>query len=178
LRIGADSMREAGGMEIRAVRTDIVTLAVDAVINAANAELRRGAGVCGAIFSGAGPELDAACAAIGACDPGDAVVTPGFDLPARWIIHTVGPVWHDGTSGEADLLASCYRRSLEVATEMGARSVAFPAISTGVYGYPPDEAAEIAVGTLRSSPVTVDEITLVAFDDETLERYRSLLEQG
>jgi O-acetyl-ADP-ribose deacetylase len=165
-------------MQIRAVRGDIAILAVDAVVNAANAQLRRGSGVCGAIFAGAGPELDAACAAIGGCDTGDAVVTPGFDLPARWIIHTVGPVWHDGTSGEADLLASCYRRSLEVAAEVGARSMAFPAISTGVYGYPLGEAAEIAVGALRSSPVTVDEITLVAFDDETLQRYRSLLEKG
>jgi O-acetyl-ADP-ribose deacetylase (regulator of RNase III) len=103
------------------------------------------------------------------------VATPGFDLPARWIIHTVGPVWKGGMSDEATLLASCYRRSLEVATELGASSIAFPAISTGVFGYPPGEAAMLAVNTVRSSSTPVEKVLLVAYDDETYDRYLSLL---
>ena len=108
-------------VKIEATRGDITTERVDAIVNAANTALRRGAGVCGAIFAAAGPELDAACAAIGACATGDAVITPGFSLPARWIVHTVGPVWHGGDAGEPALLASCYRRSIEVAREMPER---------------------------------------------------------
>ncbi len=115
-------------------------------MNAANTSLARGGGVCGAIFAAAGPELDAACAALGGCDTGDAKVTPGFGLPARWIVHAVGPVWHGGEAGEAALLASCYRRSIEVAVEVGATvDSAFPAISTGIFGFPKRPAAEIAV---------------------------------
>jgi O-acetyl-ADP-ribose deacetylase (regulator of RNase III) len=162
---------------LEAVRADITALAVDAVVNAANPQLRRGAGVCGAIFAAAGPELDEACAALGGCATGDAVVTPGFALPASWIVHTVGPVWQGGDRGESEALASCYRRSLDVAAEVGATSVALPAISTGVYGYPPAEAAEIAVAAAASHSAELGlDVVLVAFDEETLTRYRALLD--
>lgn len=162
-------------MTLSAVHDDITTLRVDAVVNAANEGLRRGGGVCGAIFAAAGSQLDAACDAIGHCDTGDAVATPGFGLPAGWVIHTVGPVWHGGTHDEAAALASCYRRSLEVADELGARSVAFPAISTGIYGFPADAAATIAVEAVRTADTDVERVLLVAFDLETFERYRRLL---
>jgi O-acetyl-ADP-ribose deacetylase (regulator of RNase III) len=162
-------------MRIEAVRADITTQDVDAIVNAANSALARGAGVCGAIFAAAGPELDAACAALGGCATGDAKLTPGFALPARWIVHTVGPVWHGGTHGEPDALASCYRRSLAVAAEAGARSIAFPAISTGIYGYPKREAAEISVHTLRGLRDDADLVRLVAFDVETYELWSELL---
>jgi len=161
-------------MPVRAFRGDITRLQVDAVVNAANARLARGGGVCGAIFAAAGPELDAACAAIGGCATGDAVLTPGFRLPARFIVHTVGPVWRGGHDGEPELLARCYRRSLEVAREAGAGSIGFPAISTGIFGYPSGAAAEIAVATTRTLAGELD-VRLVAFDDDTYERYSSLL---
>ncbi len=164
-------------MQLQAVQGDITKFDVDAIVNAANTALRRGSGVCGAIFAAAGEELDAACAALGRCETGDAVATAGFNLPAKWIIHTVGPVWKGGMSDEATLLASCYRRSLEVADELGARSVAFPAISTGVFGYPASEAALLAVNTVRSAKTSVERVVLVAFDEETYERYRSLVAQ-
>jgi O-acetyl-ADP-ribose deacetylase (regulator of RNase III) len=163
-------------MPIEAVRGDITTERVDAIVNAANGSLRRGGGVCGAIFAAAGPELDPACAAIGSCATGDAVITPGFALPARWIVHAVGPVWHGGGAGEAALLASCYRRSMEVATHAGATSIAFPAISTGIFGYPPGAAAGIAVETVRAAGETAMELVrLVAFDTQTFDAYRELL---
>jgi O-acetyl-ADP-ribose deacetylase (regulator of RNase III) len=162
-------------MQLEAVRDDITRLAVDAIVNAANGHLARGGGVCGAIFAAAGPDLDGACAAIGGCATGDAVVTPGFRLPARFVVHTVGPVWHGGAAGEPELLASCYRRSVEVARDAGARSIAFPAISTGIFGYPRRAAAEVAVTTLRSCAGELDLVQLVAFDDETLRDYEELL---
>ncbi|MCX7619398.1 MAG: macro domain-containing protein [Acidimicrobiales bacterium] len=163
-------------MVIETWRGDITTLEVDAIVNAANSSLRRGAGVCGAIFAGAGPELDEACAAIGYCAPGDAVVTPGFGLPSRWIVHTVGPVWQGGNAGEDTLLESCYRRSMEAAVAVGARSIAFPAISTGVFGFPPERAACIAVATVKSTSIPeLDRVILVAFDDPTYGYYRRLL---
>lgn len=162
-------------MRIRALKGDITRLEVDAVVNAANSGLRGGGGVDGAIHRAAGPRLLEACREIGGCPTGDARTTPGFDLPASWVIHAVGPVWEGGGSGEAELLASCYRRSLEEADRVGARTVAFPAISTGVYGYPKREAARIAVETLRSTPTQVEEVTLVAFDDETLQLYEEAL---
>ncbi len=155
---------------------DITKLEVDAVVNAANRALSMGGGVDGAIHQAAGvSELSAACATLGGCETGDAKATPGFRLPARWIIHAVGPVWRGGQHGERELLTSCYRRAVEVAGELGARSVAFPAISTGIYGFPPDQAADIAVSTLRGMDTTVDRVVLVAFDPETMRLYRHLL---
>ena len=160
---------------LEAAQGDITREAVDAIVNAANSGLARGGGVCGAIFAAAGPELDGACAELGGCATGDAKATLGFRLPARWIIHAVGPVWHGGDRGEADLLASAYRRSLAVADEIGARSVAFPAISTGIYSYPLGAATEIAVRTCRDADTAVDLIRFVCFDDLTLEAYRDAL---
>ncbi len=160
---------------IEVIQADITTLHVDAIVNAANEALRGGGGVDGAIHRAAGPELLEECRTLGGCDTGDAKATPGFGLPARWVIHTVGPVWRGGSAGEAELLASCYRRSLEVADELGARSVAFPAISTGIYGYPADEAATIAVDTIRSTPTSVELVKLVAFDDRTRQLYEERL---
>lgn len=133
------------GSRMRVVEGDITTLAVDAIVNAANAQLIPGGGVCGAIHRAAGPELAEACRRLGGCAVGDAKITGGFRLKARHVIHAVGPVWQGGDAGEDELLASCYRRSLELAAEHGLRSVAFPAISTGVYGFPPERAAPLAV---------------------------------
>jgi O-acetyl-ADP-ribose deacetylase len=161
-------------MGITYIHGDITAMAVDAIVNAANRALARGAGVCGAIFAAAGPELDQACAALGGCETGDAKLTPGFGLPARYVVHTVGPVWQGGTAREAELLASCYRRSVEVARDAGVRTLAFPAISTGIYGFPSRPAAEIAVATLVEHASDM-EVVLVAFDAETLEAYEALL---
>lgn len=162
-------------MDIETLRADLTTLAVDAIVNAANRTLLGGGGVDGAIHRAAGPELLEACRALGGCEPGDAKATPGFRLPARWVIHTVGPVWRGGNAGERAVLASCYRRSLEVAADLGAAAVAFPAISTGAYGYPPGEAASVAVETLRSVDTDVERAILVAFDEATLRRYQAIL---
>jgi O-acetyl-ADP-ribose deacetylase len=161
---------------LEAAQGDITLEQVDAVVNAANARLAGGGGVDGAIHRAAGAaQLQAACRAIGGCSPGQAVVTDGFALPARFIIHTVGPVWHGGTSGEPETLASCYRAALSRADEMEARSVAFPAISTGVYGYPPDLAAALAVTTVGAADTDVTLVRFVAFDAATLGLYRRLL---
>jgi O-acetyl-ADP-ribose deacetylase len=161
---------------LQAAQGDITAERVDAIVNAANRGLRGGSGVDGAIHLAAGAErLQAACRAIGECPPGHAVVTDGFDLPARFIIHTVGPVWRDGTAGEPETLASCYRNALGVADQVGARSVAFPAISTGVYGYPLGLAAEVAVTTARAADTDVTLVRFIAFDGETLARYVELL---
>ena len=161
---------------VEAVRGDITTLQVDAIVNAANSSLTAGGGVDGAIHAAAGrAQLQEACAELGGCNPGDAKATPGFMLPARFIIHTVGPVWRGGFRGEGEVLASCYRRSLEVADEIGARTVAFPAISTGAYGYPHEAAAKVAVDTVRYSDTAVEKVFLVAIDSDTYELYRRLL---
>jgi O-acetyl-ADP-ribose deacetylase len=163
-------------MRVEAARGDITREAVDAVVNAANTSLLGGGGVDGAIHRAAGPELLRACRDLGGCSTGDARATPGFRLPARWVIHAVGPVWRGGGRGEAAQLASCYRRSLEIADELGARSVAFPAISTGVYGFPSEQAARIAVDTVRSTETAVELVRLVAFDERTHGLYRELLD--
>jgi O-acetyl-ADP-ribose deacetylase (regulator of RNase III) len=163
-------------MRVEAVQGDITQEHVDAIVNAANQALAGGGGVDGAIHRAAGADdLHAACAALGGCATGDAKATPGFGLAARWVIHTVGPRFRDGHHDEPALLTSCYRRSLQVADELGARSVAFPAISTGVYGYPPDEAATIAVDTIRTTSTTVEVVRLVAFDEPTLRLYEERL---
>jgi len=160
---------------LQAVRGDITTATVDAIVNAANTALAPGGGVCGAIFAAAGPALDEACAALGGCATGDAKATPGFALPARWIIHAVGPVWRGGDQREPDLLAAAYRRCLVVADELGARSVAFPAISTGIYGYPLEGATDIAVATVTAAPSSVEQVRFVCFDDRTLAAYQQRL---
>ena len=161
--------------QLEAIQGDITRETVVAIVNAANSGLTRGGGVCGAIFAAAGPELDVACAELGGCPTGEATATPGFRLPARWIIHAVGPVWHGGDAGEPDLLASAYRRSLAVADELGARSIAFPAISTGIYGYPLDAATEFAARTCKEADTDVDLIRFVCFDTKTLEAYQTVL---
>jgi O-acetyl-ADP-ribose deacetylase (regulator of RNase III) len=162
---------------LRTIRADITALATDAIVNAANERLAPGGGVCGAIHRAAGPALAEACTAIGHCPPGEARLTPGFALPARWVVHVVGPIWQGGDRNEADLLASCYREAVAVADAAGAATIAFPAVSTGIYGYPAEEAAGIAVATLRSlTPLHLREAVLVAFDESTLERYERLLQ--
>ncbi|MET7300188.1 O-acetyl-ADP-ribose deacetylase [Embleya sp. NPDC005575] len=153
---------------IEVVQGDITLQETDAIVTAANESLMGGGGVDGAIHRAAGRRLAEAGTAIGPCEPGDAMATPAFDLnpPVKHVIHTVGPVWEGGDYGEAEVLASCYRRCLEVADDLGAKSVAFPAIATGVYGFPAEEAAQIAVATLRSSSTGVGQIRLVAFDQQ------------
>jgi len=142
---------------------DITALAVDAIVNAANEALAPGGGVCGAIHRCAGPELARECAALGGCATGDAKITAGYDLPALHVIHTVGPVWQGGGQGEAELLASCYRRSLELAQASACATIAFPAISTGIFGYPPDQAAAVAVTAVAETLRRTRGITQVIF---------------
>lgn len=163
---------------IEAILGDITKLDVDVVVNAANESLAGGGGVDGAIHRAAGPELDDACAALGRCATGDAKLTAGFDLQARFIVHAVGPRWRGGQQGEAELLANCYRRSLQLADTVGAKSIAFPAISTGIYGFPAAQAADIAVKTIRAADTRVERVVLVAFDKATLELYRRLLREA
>jgi len=165
---------------IKLLRGDITTLKVDAIVNAANRSLLGGGGVDGAIHRAAGPELLEACRALNGCETGDAKITPGFHLPASFVIHTVGPVWHGGKNDEQKLLGRCYRKSLELALENRLTSIAFPNISTGVYGFPKALAAGIAIETVREfleQHRTVLEVTFVLFDGENEILYRSLLEK-
>jgi O-acetyl-ADP-ribose deacetylase len=162
--------------EVVPLMADITMLEVDAIVNAANTRLMVGGGVDAAIHQAAGEaDLMAACAALGGCSTGDAKATPGFALPARWVIHAVGPVWHGGGEDEANLLASCYRRAVEVADGLGAKSIAFPAISTGIFGFPKEPAAEIAVSTLRRLDTRLERVILVAFDRQTMSIYERRL---
>jgi O-acetyl-ADP-ribose deacetylase (regulator of RNase III) len=171
---GSTSMSQ----QIQVIQGDITKQKVDAIVNAANSSLMRGGGVDGAIHRAAGPDLLAECRLLGGCETGDAKATSGHNLPARYVIHTVGPVWQGGDSNEDQLLASCYRRSLEVATQLDVRSIAFPAISTGIYGFPKQRAAEIAVNEAAACMGQIETLLFVCFDAETADIYRGLLKSA
>ena len=164
-------------VQLLAISGDITRLQVDAIVNAANTSLLGGGGVDGAIHRGAGPELLEACRKLHGCKTGDAKATPGFRLPAKWVFHAVGPVWNGGDRNEDELLAGCYRRALELAREHTVRSIAFPAISTGIYGFPAERAARIAVDTVRANVDAsgVEVVNFVCFDDRTLQIYQQAL---
>jgi len=163
-------------IDVQVVQDDITCQAVDAIVNAANESLLGGGGVDGAIHRAAGPELLAECRTLGGCATGEAKITGGYQLPASYIIHTVGPVWRGGNSGEPALLKSCYRSSLRLAADCSLTSIAFPAISTGIFGYPPEAAARIAVDTVTSfSAAQLRQVRFVCFDAQTADLYRQLL---
>jgi len=162
-------------MPLSARVIDITTLATDAIVNAANEQLAPGGGVCGAIHRAAGPELARACAALGRCPTGEARLTTGFRLPAKFVIHAVGPVWRGGEAGEPELLAAAYGAAMQLATKHALRSIAFPAISTGIYGYPLDRATAIAVETVRTAlkvGLSVQQVVFACFSPDVLKEYR------
>jgi O-acetyl-ADP-ribose deacetylase (regulator of RNase III) len=159
---------------LTAVLADVTTLDVDAIVNAANSELAPGGGVCGAIHRAAGPALAEACRQAAPCPTGEARITPGYDLKAKHVIHAVGPRWMGGRRGEAELLAGAYRAAVQLAVDHGVTTIAFPAISTGIYGYPAEDAAGIAVRTIReatAAPSSIEEVTFACFDEKMLELY-------
>jgi O-acetyl-ADP-ribose deacetylase len=167
--------------KIKVIKGDITKLKVDAIVNAANNQLVRGAGVCGAIHRAAGPELEAECKTLGGCDTGEAKITKGYHLPAKYVIHTVGPIWYGGGKGEADLLAACYANTLKLAVEKKIKSIAFSAISTGVYGYPIPQATAVAVQEVIHFLKTnseLNEVDFVCFDDNIYQTYQEMLEKS
>ena len=171
-------MKKKSDSKIEIIRGDITTLDVDAIVNAANKTLLGGAGVDGAIHRAAGPKLVAECRALGGCEPGEAKLTRGYHLPARFVIHTVGPIWRGGKRGEARILANCYWNSLQLAEGNEIKTVAFPAISCGAYGYPIEQASQIALKTTRGFLVAndrIDKVIFVLFSDDLYDAYRGLL---